>query len=610
MIDTKFRDELASKRERVELLYSFRGSKIGRGTYGHVYKATPRFETPENKGKTYALKLIEGNGISMSSCREIALLRELSHPNLIKLNRVFLSPERKVWLLFDYAEHDLWHIIKFHRNAKQKKQAVMVPKSMVKSLLFQILDGIHYLHTNWILHRDLKPANILVMGDDPYERGRVKVADMGFARTFHTPVRPLADLDPVVVTFWYRAPELLLGAKHYTKAIDIWAIGCIFAELLTSEPVFFCREEDIKASSPYHKDQLSRIFQVMGYPQDADWPDLKKMPEYQRLSKDFKRQTFSECALYKYLEKHKVKTNDKGFSLLQKLLTFDPLKRISAIDAINDAFFKESPKPTLDVFRGGPIPYPRREFMQDENEEKIIGKHIPQQNIQIQQHLINNIGTNKLVQQGNNQVRQISEPDIKSNQFSNITMTNQTEFNHLNNHSGNLNQPPPQQVNVFNDGNQQNVVQMQQNQYNQQQFITGHDQNRMILQQQQQQPVVQNTIRGPNGQFISQQQSRIISQDQNRMMIQQNQHQFGQQQQQQLFVSHDQNRMMIQQPGRMIQSQGQNNMIPMQQQYIQQQQQQQQQQHQVPSQQQQQQQQQQQMMQQQNFMWNQQQRYQ
>lgn len=150
----------------------------------------------------------------MSACREIALLRELKHPNVINLIRVFLSHnDRKVWLLFDYAEHDLWHIIKFHRAAKAAKRPVMVPKGMVKSLLYQILDGIHYLHQNWVLHRDLKPANILVMGEGA-ERGRVKIADMGFARLFNAPLKPLADLDPVVVTFWYRAPELLVRSKN------------------------------------------------------------------------------------------------------------------------------------------------------------------------------------------------------------------------------------------------------------------------------------------------------------------------------------------------------------------------------------------------------------
>ena len=132
--------------------------------------------------------------------------------NVITLKRVFLShADRRVYLLFDFAEHDLWvkknnffsiylilssflkHIIKFHRSAKQNKKTVVCARGMVKSLLYQILAGIHYLHSNWVLHRDLKPANILVMGDG-IERGRVKIADMGFARLFNSPLKPMADL--------------------------------------------------------------------------------------------------------------------------------------------------------------------------------------------------------------------------------------------------------------------------------------------------------------------------------------------------------------------------------------------------------------------------------
>ncbi|MFH4984018.1 hypothetical protein AB6A40_010727 [Gnathostoma spinigerum] len=193
---------------------------------------------------------------------------------------------------------------------------------------------------------------------------------MGFARIFHNPLKPLAELDPVVVTFWYRAPELLLGAKHYTKAIDIWAIGCIFAELLTSEPVFFCREEDIKASSPYHQDQLNRIFTVMGYPSESDWQDLKKMPEYQKLTQDFKRATYANCTLQRYMDKHKIKADTRSFSLLQRLLTMDPIKRVTAQDAMDDPYFKEDPRPTADVFSRCEIPYPKREFLSDENDDK------------------------------------------------------------------------------------------------------------------------------------------------------------------------------------------------------------------------------------------------
>ncbi|XP_057594915.1 cyclin-dependent kinase 19 isoform X3 [Hippopotamus amphibius kiboko] len=325
--------------------------------------------------KEYALKQIEGTGISMSACREIALLRELKHPNVIALQKVFLShSDRKVWLLFDYAEHDLWHIIKFHRASKANKKPMQLPRSMVKSLLYQILDGIHYLHANWVLHRDLKPANILVMGEGP-ERGRVKIADMGFARLFNSPLKPLADLDPVVVTFWYRAPELLLGARHYTKAIDIWAIGCIFAELLTSEPIFHCRQEDIKTSNPFHHDQLDRIFSVMGFPADKDWEDIRKMPEYPTLQKDFRRTTYANSSLIKYMEKHKVKPDSKVFLLLQKLLTMDPTKRITSEQALQDPYFQEDPLPTLDVFAGCQIPYPKREFLNEDEPEEKGDKH-------------------------------------------------------------------------------------------------------------------------------------------------------------------------------------------------------------------------------------------
>nr|XP_003404341.2 cyclin-dependent kinase 19 isoform X3 [Loxodonta africana] len=365
-----------------EDLFEYEGCKVGRGTYGHVYKARRKDGKDE---KEYALKQIEGTGISMSACREIALLRELKHPNVIALQKVFLShSDRKVWLLFDYAEHDLWHIIKFHRASKANKKPMQLPRSMVKSLLYQILDGIHYLHANWVLHRDLKPANILVMGEGP-ERGRVKIADMGFARLFNSPLKPLADLDPVVVTFWYRAPELLLGARHYTKAIDIWAIGCIFAELLTSEPIFHCRQEDIKTSNPFHHDQLDRIFSVMGFPADKDWEDIRKMPEYPTLQKDFRRTTYANSSLIKYMEKHKVKPDSKVFLLLQRLLTMDPTKRITSEQALQDPYFQEDPLPTLDVFAGCQIPYPKREFLNEDEPEEKGEKNQQQQQNQHQQ---------------------------------------------------------------------------------------------------------------------------------------------------------------------------------------------------------------------------------
>ncbi|KAJ1358337.1 hypothetical protein KIN20_016745 [Parelaphostrongylus tenuis] len=393
----------------------------------HVYKAQPKVLSAKYPAKEYALKLIDGQGFSISACREIALLRELKHPNLICLQRVFLTNDKKVWLLLDYAEHDLWHIIKYHRGAKAKKMPVMVPKGMVKSILYQILDGEknsevlrvyssikticfltvfcrlntlssfelgtssrsqtgkHSCHgrcsrsSSWQV---ILSANVATFSsssklfDEVIEA--VKIADMGFARVFCNPLKPLTELDPVVVTFWYRAPELLLGAKHYTKAIDVWAIGCIFAELLTAEPVFFCKEENIQAQSPYHYDQLKRIFTVMGYPHESEWNDFKEMPNYHKLQTDGKlsQNTFPDCSMKRYMEKYKIESDSPQFKLLIKLLTMDPNKRISCKDALEEPYFKIDPKPTEDVFYKFEIPYPKRESLPGADIKKSLTMNI------------------------------------------------------------------------------------------------------------------------------------------------------------------------------------------------------------------------------------------
>lgn len=133
-----------------------------------------------------------------------------------------------------------------------------------------------------------KPENILVMGDG-LERGCIKITDLGMARTFHSPLKPLAEIDSVVVTCWYRAPELFLGSRHYTKAIDLFSIGCIFAELLTNFPMFNCVQEQTSQSnrSPYQHNQLDKLFTVMGYPSFKDWDDLRQMPRFTTLQREF-----------------------------------------------------------------------------------------------------------------------------------------------------------------------------------------------------------------------------------------------------------------------------------------------------------------------------------
>ena|SRR5258708_522304 len=148
-----------------------------------------------------------------------------------------------------------------HHHSSVLRTSIAVP--VIKSLLFQLINGVLYLHNQHIMHRDLKPANILVTSD-----GVVKIGDLGLARLCHNPLQPLYVGDKVVVTIWYRAPELLMGSKHYTKAVDDWAIGCIFAELLSLRPIFKGEEAKLEAKKnvPFQKDQVMKIFEVLGTP--------------------------------------------------------------------------------------------------------------------------------------------------------------------------------------------------------------------------------------------------------------------------------------------------------------------------------------------------------
>jgi len=218
-----------------------------------------------------------------------------------------------------------------------------------------------------------------------------------------------------LLLFWYRAPELLLGSRHYTKAIDIWAIGCIFAELLTYEPIFHCKQEDIKTSTPYHHDQLDRIFSVMSFPADKEWEDMKKMPEYARLSKEFKKNNYANCSLNKYMEKHSIRSDSRQFQLLTRLLTIDPTKRLSAFDAMNDLYFKEDPRPTEDVFDSVQIPYPKRDFIADEESTDTTNAHVSktESTVMVKTEASSVVQQNLHVKQQNNIVQQTHPQQMK-----------------------------------------------------------------------------------------------------------------------------------------------------------------------------------------------------
>ena len=333
---------------------------------------TLRFK-PDKEGET-----IQYTGISQSACREMALCSELSHPNIIHLVEIILE-DKCIFMVFEYAEHDLLQII--HHHTQPQRHAIPAPT--IKSILFQLLNGLLYLHSNWVLHRDLKPANIMVTA-----RGEVKIGDLGLARLFYKPLHSLFSGDKVVVTIWYRAPELLLGSRHYTPAVDLWAVGCIFAELLSLRPIFKGEEAkmDSKKTVPFQRNQVQKIVEILGMPTKENWPGLVSQPEYGQLQSISASQGSRSISGGKQpsLEawyNTTLKTSSypsaplsatpgaDGYSLLSGLLEYDPAKRLTAREALQHPYFTQGDAGNrANCFEGMKTEYPHRRVSQDDND--------------------------------------------------------------------------------------------------------------------------------------------------------------------------------------------------------------------------------------------------
>ena len=344
-----------------------------------AYYAIKKFKT-EKEG----VEQLHYTGISQSACREIALCRELNNEHLTRLTEIFLE-RKSIYLVYEYAEHDLLQIIHYHSHPEKR----MIPARMVRSIMWQILDGVSYLHQNWILHRDLKPANIMVSVD-----GCVKIGDLGLARKFSNMLQTLYTGDKVVVTIWYRAPELLLGARHYTPAIDVWAVGCIFAELVGLQPIFKGEETkmDSKKSVPFQANQMQRILEVLGTPSSKNWSNLHKYPEYEQFLK-FPKFRNNLPAWY-----HSTGGRDKNaLDLLHKLLEYDPIKRIDAIDSLDHDYFNNGEYPVCEnVFEGLNYKYPARRIHTNDNDIMNLGVHRSKNLNPQQQAVVNNSAANTL----------------------------------------------------------------------------------------------------------------------------------------------------------------------------------------------------------------------
>lgn len=291
--------------------------KCGEGAYGKVYLATDLKNNSSVAIKKIKLASVE-EGVPISSIREISLLKELNHKNIVQL-RDIIHLENKIILVFEYVDQDLKQLLKSYSGQGLETK-------LYKSLLYQLLVGIQYVHKLKILHRDLKSENLLVSKD-----GVLKIADFGLARGFGLPIKTFRN---DVVSLWYRSPDILLGNENYTVSVDMWSVGCIFAEMVNGSILFQAYSE---------KEQIKKIFSMLGT------PDVKEIPFYKTLSgwgeenwEMMKPMSWKEIC---------PRLSDEGIDLLSKLLRYDPEKRITASEALQHPFFKDIDQHTLSLYK-------------------------------------------------------------------------------------------------------------------------------------------------------------------------------------------------------------------------------------------------------------------
>ena len=288
---------------------------LGEGTYGKVYKARS-----VRTGEAVAMKQMnfdaQVEGVPTTAIREIALLKELSHPNVVRLLDVFCKPNKLV-LVFEFLENDL----------KKYMKALDGPLSpfTVKHFAYQLCRGVEFCHANRIIHRDLKPQNLLIA-----RRLFLKIADFGLARAFAVPVPAYTH---EVVTVWYRPPEILLGAKLYSVPVDLWSIGCVIGEMATGAPLF-AGDSEI--------DTIFKIFQTLGTPSEQVWPGVGELPEYKASFPNWLPRGWAQ------IRNTKQQVGTDGIDLLENLMCYDPRRRLPARRALQHAYFRDVDKSALE----------------------------------------------------------------------------------------------------------------------------------------------------------------------------------------------------------------------------------------------------------------------
>lgn len=269
-----------------------------------------------------AIKKIKVNkeyteGMAPDAIRELKHLQELSHPNIISLHSVFSSKSQNLNLVLEFLPlGDLEQLIK-------NVEHIRYGAADIKAWMGMLSRAVWFCHENFVLHRDIKPNNLLIAAD-----GEIKLADFGLARSFADPYRPMSSN---VITRWYRPPELLFGARHYSGVVDIWSVGLVFAELILRVPY-------LAGDTEVH--QISLICQAIGTPTEDNWPGVTKLPAYAVPEPANPLRPRDQWA------KMFGTAGNEGIDLLMKMLILDPRKRITAKEVLEHEWWRVEPRPT------------------------------------------------------------------------------------------------------------------------------------------------------------------------------------------------------------------------------------------------------------------------
>jgi serine/threonine protein kinase len=291
--------------------------KIGEGTYGTVYKAICH-----STGERVAIKkikiLYEEDGLPSTALREISLLKEMNHINVIRLNNVH-SNRFSLFLIFECLDMDIRVYLKRHGPFLEKS---------LRNAIYQCFRGIEFCHGHRVLHRDLKPQNVLI----DVKNMRLVLADFGLARNYTVPLKAYTH---EVVTLWYRAPEVLLGQQRYATPMDIWSLGCILAEMATGQALFPGDSEI---------DTIFRIFRLLGTPTDEVWPGVTTLRDYKQRFPRWPDTGLADvrAGVAELARKAGCASSlgEDGIELLGSCLKYNMIDRPSAKSALSHSFFE------------------------------------------------------------------------------------------------------------------------------------------------------------------------------------------------------------------------------------------------------------------------------